>query len=322
MRVYVTGASGFVGGWMVPELRTAGHEVIPAPGPDELDITDRDGLMRWLSSAGSPDGVVHLAGMAFAPDAAASPAEAFRVNVAGTVCLFESLRALRVRPCVVVSGSSDVYGNPRPADLPLTERAPLAPLLPYAVSKAAQEAVAVEAAVRHGFPVVVTRSFNHAGPGQQPVFVVAAMARRVLALHRETARSIPAGNVDVRRDLSDVRDVARAYRLLLEALAGDRVGQVPAIVNVASGKSVTIRWVIERLCDLAGVEPRIDLDPSLVRPNDPVELRGDASLLGGLTGWSPSIPLERTLADVLADASARLEAESLAAAKGQAGSAR
>jgi GDP-4-dehydro-6-deoxy-D-mannose reductase len=314
MRVYVTGAIGFVGGWMVAELEAAGHEVIPAPGPDRLDITDREGLTRWLSSAGLPDGVIHLAGMAFAPDAARSPSEAFRVNVAGTIALFESLRALGVKPCVVVSGSSDVYGNPRPGDLPLREDAPLSPQLPYAVSKAAQEAAAVEAGLRHGFRVAVTRSFNHAGPGQRPVFVVPAMARRVLALREGRTQSIPAGNIDVRRDLSDVRDVARAYRLLLEGLAAGRLGQAPAVVNVASGQSVSIRWVIERLCELAGIQPMIDVDAALVRPNDPPELRGDASLLAQLTGWQPSIPLERTLADVLADASARLEAESAAPA--------
>jgi GDP-4-dehydro-6-deoxy-D-mannose reductase len=315
MRVYVTGAIGFVGGWMVSELQNSGHEVIPAPGPDQLDITDRDGLARWLSSAGMPDGVIHLAGMAFAPDAYRSPSEAFRVNVGGTVALFESLRALGVKPAVVVSGSADVYGAPRPDDLPLTEDAPLAPLLPYAVSKAGQEAVAVEAGFRYGFPVAVSRSFNHAGPGQRPVFVVAAMARRVLAIQRGLATAVPAGNVEVRRDLSDVRDVARAYRLLLEGLASGQLGPAPSVVNIASGKSVTIRWVIERLCSLAGIEPAIQVDETLVRPHDPPELRGDASLLGRLTGWTPRIPLEQTLADVLADAAARVEVESAASAE-------
>jgi len=310
MRVYVTGAIGFVGHWMVAELRNSGHEVIPAPGPDELDITDRDGLVRWLSSAGLPDGVIHLAGMAFAPDAYRSPSEAFRVNVGGTIALFESLRVLGVRPSVVVSGSADVYGAPRADDLPLREDSPLAPQLPYAVSKAGQEAVAVEAGLRYGFPVAVTRSFNHAGPGQRPVFVVAAMARRVLAMKSGAAPSVPAGNVEVKRDLSDVRDVARAYRLLLEGLAGGKLASSPTIVNVASGSSVPIRWVIERLCALAGVEARIQVDESLVRPNDPAELRGDASLLARLTGWAPAIPLEQTLADVLADAAARVAAES------------
>ncbi len=302
MRVFVTGAIGFVGRWMQRELAANGHEVIAAPGPDELDITDHDGMIRWFSSSARPDGVIHLAGMAFAPDANNDPSEAFRVNVAGTIALFEALRSLGIRPGVLVSGSADVYGTPRPEDLPLTEQAPVAPLLPYAVSKAAQEAVAVEAGMRYGFPTVITRSFNHAGPGQRPVFVVAAMARRVLAVQRGERAVIPTGNVDVRRDLSDVRDVVRAYRLLLEAAVAGSLGSPPTIVNVASGRVVTVRWVIEQLCALAGVQPSLEVDASLVRARDPEEIRGDASLLTRLTGWRPTIPLEQTLADVLTDA--------------------
>ncbi len=307
MRVFVTGATGFVGGWLRRELVAAGHDVVAAPEPSELDITDRAGLLAWFSDE-KPDGVVHLAGMAFAPDARGDPTEAFRVNVGGTVAIFEALRALGLRPPVLVTGSSDVYGTPRPDDLPLRESAPLNPRQPYAVSKAAQEGVAVEAGVRWGFPVVVTRSFNHTGPGQRPVFVVPAMARRVVAVKRGQATAIPAGNVDVRRDIGDVRDVARAYRLLLEASAGGRLGSSPVVVNVATGRAETIRWLIEQLCALAGVACSLRVDPGLVREDDPPEIRGDLSLLAELTGWQPEIRLDRTLRDLLAEA----EAESVA----------
>jgi GDP-4-dehydro-6-deoxy-D-mannose reductase len=304
MRVFVTGAIGFVGQWLLPELLAHGHEVVAAPGPEALDIGDRDALARWLDHpAGRPDGVIHLAGMAFAPDAGQDPAEAFRVNVGGTVALFEALRSLGIRPPVVVSGSADAYGSPRPADLPLTEAAPLAPNSPYGLSKAAQEGAAAEAAARYGFPVAISRSFNHAGPGQRPVFVVPAMAQRVVALKRGAAEVIPAGNIDVRRDLTDVRDVVAAYRLLLEAGFAGRLAPL-TVVNVASGRAVTIRWIIERLCSIAGIEPRIRVEPSLVRATDPAEIRGDASAIRGLVGWSPSIPLERTLEDVLASVEA------------------
>jgi len=145
MRIFVTGAIGFVGRWLERELVANGHEVVAAPGPDELDITDRSGLVRWLGDpAALPDAVIHLAGMAFAPDARQDPAEAFRVNVGGTVALFEALREIGIRPPVMVSGSSDAYGVPRPQDLPLREDAPLAPHAPYALSKAAQEGGGVE----------------------------------------------------------------------------------------------------------------------------------------------------------------------------------
>jgi GDP-4-dehydro-6-deoxy-D-mannose reductase len=301
VRVFVTGAIGFVGQWLEKELRNHGHEVVGAPGPETLDIADRSALVRWLDRpAGRPDAVVHLAGMAFAPDAGSDPGEAFRVNVGGTVALFEALREIGIRPPVLVSGSADVYGTPRPDDLPLREDAPLAPNSSYSLSKAAQEGVAAEAAARHGFPVVVTRSFNHAGPGQRPVFVVPAMAQRVLAVKRGQAASIPAGNIDVRRDLTDVRDVVMAYRLLIEAAAAGKLGSPLTVVNVASGKVVTIREVIERLCALSGVAPVIEIDQSLVRPNDPREIRGDATLARQLVGWEAHITLERTLLDVLA----------------------
>ncbi len=116
------------------------------------------------------------------------------------------------------------------------------------------------------------------------------------------AATIPTGNVDVSRDLSDVRDVVRAYRLLLEAAVAGSLGVPPTIVNVASGRVVTVRWVIEQLCALAGVQPALEVDASLVRASDPVEIAGDSSLLTSLTGWRPTIPLEQTLADVLSDA--------------------
>ncbi len=301
MRVFITGANGFVGQWLERELSDHGHEVMATPGPDVLDIADRPSVVRWLDDRGGrPDTVVHLAGMAFAPDAGQDPGEAFRVNVGGTVALFEALRELGIRPPVLVSGSADAYGTPRPQDLPLREDAPLAPSHPYALSKVAQEAVAVEASARHGFTVVVTRSFNHTGPGQRPVFVVPAMAQRVMAVKRGLTTSIPAGNVDVRRDLTDVRDVVVAYRLLLEAAARGDLSDRCTIVNVASGKVVTVRSVIERLCAMVGVTPVIEIDQSLVRTGDPAEIRGDASLIRKLVGWQPRIPLGQTLLDLLA----------------------
>jgi len=300
MRIFVTGAIGFVGTWLQRELQVAGHEIVPAPGPDELDIADRDALIRWLS--GGPDAVVHLAGMAFAPDAWSDPAEAFRVNVGGTVAVFEALRALGLRPPTLVTGSSDVYGIPRPEDLPLDEAAPLRPRQPYAVSKAAQEGIAIEAATRWGFPVVVTRAFNHSGPGQRPVFVLPALARRVAAVKRQSTSVLTAGNVDVRRDIGDVRDVVRAYRLLLEGLAAGKLGQAPLVVNVATGRSELIIDVIGRLCALAGVSPDLRIDPALVRIDDPPEIRGDASLLEELTRWRPEITLDQTLRDLLNEA--------------------
>ena len=154
---------------------------------------------------------------------------------------------------------------------------------------------------RDGLPLVVTRSFNHTGPGQRPVFVVPALAQRVNLVRLGKAHAVAAGNLDVRRDISDVRDVVRAYRLLLERIASRGSALGPIVVNVASGQSVSIHAIAETLCRIAGVNPPITSDPALVRPGDAPEIRGDNGLLRELTGWSPTISFDRTLADILAE---------------------
>lgn len=294
MRVLVTGASGFVGRWLSADLAAAGHEVLEPPAG--LDVTDADAVDAAMSEA-QPDAIAHLAALSFAPDAAAEPERAFAVAVAGTINVLESAHRLRRQPQVLVAGSAEVYGLPQPADLPLREDAPLRPRTPYALSKAAQESIALTYAARYRLAVVVARSFNQVGPGQRPEFVVPALARRVRELRDGRAADIPVGNLDVRRDMTDVRDAARAYRQLLEVAAG-RGASAASVVNVCSGESVSIRSIVEQLAALAGVEPRTRVEPSLVRAVDAVDVRGDHQLLTSLTGWLPRIPLAQTLADV------------------------
>jgi len=297
MRVLVTGVTGFVGGWMAKALRRAGHEVL-AP-PDRVDVTDGDAVTDEMRRLG-PDAVAHLAAVAFAPDAGADPLHAFGVTLGGTINVLEAVRLMDPPPAVLVSGSSEVYGSPRPADLPLTERSPLRPRTAYALSKAAQEGVCQAYAARHGLRLVVTRSFNHVGPDQRGVFVVPALAERVRAVAAGDAHDIPVGNLDVRRDLTDVRDVVSGYVGLLSGLLDGRIPPGGICLNVCSGRSVAIRFVLEELCRLAAVEPRIRVEPSLVRTDDPPEIRGDGSELDRLTGWRPTTTLETTLADVWA----------------------
>ncbi len=302
MRVLVTGATGFVGHWLTAELESAGHDVIAAPHSGALDISQAGPVQEWVA-ASRPDAIAHLAGISFGPDARRDPARAFRVNVLGTAVVLDAARRVPRPPVVLITSSSEVYGLPDPGDLPLTETAPTVPSSVYGLSKLAQEGVAMAVARPTGVPIIVTRSFNHTGTGQRPEFVVPAIARRVVAMKRGVEPVIRAGNVDVRRDFLDVRDVVRAYRLLIEDGLAGQLGEAVIVVNIASGQSVSIRSLIERLCSMAGCQPRISFDESLVRPHDPPEMRGDASLLGHLTGWVPRIPLDETLADVLEEAS-------------------
>jgi GDP-4-dehydro-6-deoxy-D-mannose reductase len=194
-----------------------------------------------------------------------------------------------------VTSTADVYAPEAP--LPIGEDAEVAPRSAYGKSKVAQEDVARAAAGR-GRSVTIVRAFNHIGPGQRDVFVVPALARRVLDLKASRTSSIPVGNVKARRDFTDVRDVVRAYRLLLER-RGDS-GSPALVVNVGSGRSVAIEDVLRTLCELAGVEPRWHVEPTFVRSNEIMDRVADVSLARSLVGWEPQIPLATSLRDVLA----------------------
>jgi GDP-4-dehydro-6-deoxy-D-mannose reductase len=300
VRILVTGATGFVGRWLIRELDAHGHDVVPTPASSTFDIADAASVGPFVRAA-APDAVAHLAAVSFAGDARRNPGDAFRVNVGGTAVILDSVHRLPRRPVVLVAGSSEAYGSPRPEDLPLREDAPLLPTTPYGLSKLAQEAVALEMASRRDLRLVVTRSFNHVGPGQRADFVVPALAARILGVLRGEAATIGVGNIDVRRDFTDVRDVVRAYRLLLEASAAGTLPSPLTVVNVASGRAVSIRSIADTLKRLAGCEADLVVDPDLVRTDDPPEIAGSAEFLTELIGWEPEIPLEQTLADILAE---------------------
>jgi GDP-4-dehydro-6-deoxy-D-mannose reductase len=298
VKVLVTGADGFVGRWLIAELEAGGHEAVAAPSRSELDLsTATPAHVADLIAAVEPDAVAHLAAISFAPDAEREPELARAVNGGGTAAFLGGLELAGSTASALVVSSADVYG--RPAKLPIGEDAPLLADRAYGRSKIEQEQAALEAHAR-GRNLAIARSFNHLGPGQRDSFAAPAFAHRVLALKRGEVPEIRVGNVDVRRDFTDVRDVARAYRLLLESLARGELHHEPPIVNVGSGRSVAIRDLLRILCRLADVPMAIREDPELVRPNEPAEIRADIGLVTRLVGWRPQIPLEKSLADLLA----------------------
>ena len=306
MRVLVTGATGFVGRWLVRELVATGHQ--PLGAEERHDVVEASSLRSWVASARA-DAIVHLAAVSYAPDAAADPAAALAINVGGTLNVIEAVRRVDRPPVVLVVGSSEVYAAPAD-DSPIDERSRLGPRGLYGLTKLAQESVALAAAQREGLTLAVVRPFNHAGPGQRPPFVVPALARRIAAVRLGAARTIRTGNVDVRRDIGDVRDVVRAYRLLIERLVERPVDDT--VFNVATGETIAVRDIIERLAEIAGVEAEIELDPSLVRPDDPPVIRGDATRLRDLVDWRPQVAIEQTLSDVMTEALAERGEEDLA----------
>ncbi|MHB8467645.1 MAG: GDP-mannose 4,6-dehydratase [Acidimicrobiales bacterium] len=289
MRVFVTGGDGFVGRWLHEHLIDAGDTVV-AP---TTDITDAPALRAALADA-APDAVYHLAAVSNVGESWSAPEQTFLVNATGTLHLLEAARALATPPTVLLVCSSEVYGRVGPEDLPLTEDAPLRPVSPYAASKVAAEFLGLQAFLAHGLPVIRVRAFNHIGPGQAPSFVVSSLARQIVEASLVGGGSIAVGNLSPERDFTDVRDVVRAYRLLVER------GRPGEVYNVCSGEAVAIEWVAQRLLALAGVDVRLEVDAGRVRTVEMPVVRGDPSRLVTATGWRREHRLEDTLRDVLA----------------------
>jgi GDP-4-dehydro-6-deoxy-D-mannose reductase len=256
-----------------------------------VDLLDADATARAVAEA-EPQVVYHLAAQASVPAAWQQPSETLGLNVQTTLHLLEALRRHAPQAGVVAVGSGEVYGPP--AQLPVTEDAPLRPQNPYAVSKAAAELLAGMYADAHGLHVVRARPFNHAGPGQSDEYVVATLARQAaegLAAGDGPIRLVT-GSPEPRRDFTDVRDVARAYRLLAE--------RAPAgVYNVCTGTSVSVAELMEILSRVVGREIEHEVDPARVRAQEGMEIRGDPARLRAATGWEPAIALEATVRDAV-----------------------
>lgn len=299
MRALVTGAGGFVGAHLVQHLEEQGDDVVQLERTvDGVDVADAVALTDAVVAA-KPEAVYHLAGAADVGGSWAEPRETFLANALGTLNVLEASREARAERVLAVT-SADVYGRVTADELPLTEQRPLRPVSPYAASKVAADALAQQAWLGHRLPVIRVRAFNHLGPGQSDRFVAPSLAARIARNERDGGDEVPIGNTTPQRDVTDVRDVVRAYRLLIEA------GEPGAVYNVCSGHAVSVRSIAETLLAMATRPMRLVSDPALQRPVDIPVLVGDSSRLQATTGWQPTIPLETTLADVLADWRARL----------------
>jgi GDP-4-dehydro-6-deoxy-D-mannose reductase len=281
-RVLVTGAGGFVGRHL---LELLGDATVPA----DADVTDGEAVAASIREA-QPSAVVHLAALSAVAESWRDPARFWEVNAVGTVNVLEAVRLEAPQARVLAVSTGEVYG--RAERLPTPEEAPVAPVSPYAASKAAAELACVQAR-EAGVDVVVARAFQHEGPGRDDRFAVGSWAHQLAALELAGGGELLVGNLDVERDITDVRDVCRAYALLLEP-------SVPAgVYNVASGRSVPLGEVVDLLVGMARVPVTVEQDPERLRPADLPVQRGDPSRLRGATGWEPDIPLAQTLADML-----------------------
>lgn len=301
-RVLVTGIEGFVGGHLARQLVNDGHEVIglhfadvTSPLPAELsrgDVCDFDSTKALIERT-LPDAIIHLAGMSSVAASETHTLATYDVNALGTLKLLEAVRRLEIKPRILLISSADVYGRSN-VGRPLTEDEPALPLSPYALSKLMTGEAGRFYHRAFGMDVVVLRPFSHTGPGQAPMFVFPKVAAGIARIEAGKAEPlIEMGNLEVRRDYSDVRDVVRAYSL---ALKHCRAGES---YNVTSGKPIIIREGVEKLRSLARVPVEIRSSEARFRAHDIPVLTGDPAKFKAETGWQPEIPFTRTLADLL-----------------------
>lgn len=294
----VTGASGFAGSHLVDRLLTscprvaawAHREVHATPDPRvswrRVDLTDRVATATAIRET-QPTIIYHCAGVPHVAESWKSAATALEVNVMGTHHLLEAVRT-EVPACkTVVISSALVY---RQSEMGLTEEDPLGPSSPYGVSKLAQEMLALRAAT----PVVVARPFNHAGPRQQPSFVTSSFAKQIAEIEHGTAEPcLRVGNLDARRDITDVRDTVRAYEALGRSGASGRP------YNVCAGVAYRVGDLLDVLLQRARTRVSVIIDPHRLRPSDNPVVLGDPSRVRQETGWRPEISIEQTLEDLL-----------------------
>lgn len=309
MKALVTGISGFVGSHMAEFLLDKNVEVIGTirnrsrlehihhilPDIHLVECELRDAFsVETLITKEKPDLIFHLAAQSFVPTSWNSPADTIYNNVAGQLNIFEAVRRLDLDCKIQIACSSEEYGHVEPHETPIREENPLRPLSPYAVSKAAQDYLGYQYHKSYGLHVIRTRTFNHTGPRRGEQFVTSNFAKQIAEIEKGVRPpTVHVGNLEAKRDFTDVRDIVRAYWLALErAEAGD-------CYNIASGSCVTIHEMLNMLLAKSNITIDIVPDPSRMRPSDVEILLGDHSKFTEHTGWKPEIPLDQTLEDLL-----------------------
>jgi GDP-4-dehydro-6-deoxy-D-mannose reductase len=305
----VTGAAGFAGSHLVELLSGEGYAVwaLHRPGGRPIpslrignrqavtwravDLLDRAGLAAAVRET-RPSVIYHCGGAAHVGESWRRVTATLEANIIGTHNLLEAVRAVDPAIPIVIPGSATVY---RPADRPLDEDDPVGPSNPYAISKLAQEMLGVGATADEGMRVLLPRAFNHIGPRQDESYVASALARQIARIEAGQERpSVAVGNLDARRDITDVRDTVRAYTALAQH------GSPGRIYNVCRGEAYAVREILDALIDQARVPVTVTVDQNRLRPNDTPLIVGNPARIQADTGWKPAIPFGRTIADLLA----------------------
>jgi len=311
MRVLITGITGFAGSHLAdyilqnhPEVQVYGlirwrsrlENILHIKDKIELreaDLKDFVSLRKCLEEI-KPDRIFHLAAQSFVPTSWKCPSETFTINAIGQINLFEAVLSLKLSPKIQVAGSSEEYGLTFPDEIPMKETNPLRPLSPYAVSKVAQDLLAFQYFKSYGLRTVRTRGFNHTGPRRGEVFICSTFAKQIAEIEKKKREPvIYVGNLEAKRDFTDVRDTARAYWLCLEK------GKEGEVYNIGRGKNYSIREVLDILLSLTSINIKVKVDPKRLRPSDVPILLSDCTKFVQLTGWEPKIPFNQSLRDLL-----------------------
>lgn len=294
LRILVTGSSGFVGKALLEHIKSHYPQAYCLQPSQKLELRDSDSLDAAIAEV-RPDWLIHLAGQSFVPQSFIDPHETYAINFVGTLNLLQSLKKHSFKGRMLYIGSGDQYGFIELADLPISETYRLKPRNPYAVSKIAGEMLCYQWSQTESLDIVMARPFNHIGPGQSNRFVVPCFAKQVADIKQGlTPPVIETGNLNVTRDFTDVRDIVRAYTMLLE------MGKTGEIYNVCSGQEAKIADILAKLIEITDVAVDIISNPGLFRVNEQLRSCGNPEKIYQHTGWRPAIPLAQSLYDILA----------------------
>lgn len=300
----VIGAAGFVGSYLIDEMRACGMDAYATKLPHErmeyaqaniydLDILDKEAIVALLLEV-RPDYIFHLAAQSSVGLSWKNPGLTVDVNIKGSINVMDAVRELYYKPRVLLIGSGEEYGHIRPGETPIKEDNLLRPGNIYAATKACQNMIGSIYAQAYDMQLMMVRSFNHIGPGQAPMFVVSDFCKQVAEIEKGLREPVMyVGNLAAKRDFTDVRDVVRAYvKLIGQGVPGETY-------NMGSGHAVEIRKVLDMIISLSEKEIRVETDPNKIRPVDVPIIEADITKLHELTGWEPRIGLERTIRDTL-----------------------
>jgi len=289
MKVLITGISGFVGSYLKELCIKNKDEVFGFDIKDGQDLLNYEQIRNFLDKV-RPDEIYHLAAQAFVPESFNDPKRTFEVNVGGTINLLEAVKNLGLKPKILITGSSEEYGLVEFEECPIDESQPLRPQSPYAISKVAQDFLGKWYADNYGLDIVRTRAFNHTGAGRPECYVTSSFAKQIAQIEKYGG-VLRHGNLDVIRDITDVRDMVRAYRMAINLR--------PGVYNIGRGEGFQIKYILDTLKKMSTKEIKTDLDKSRMRRTEVPILICNSDKFRKLTKWKPEIKIKKTLSDML-----------------------